>query len=186
MSIPTGLQPKRVWRRETSFSTFQTIRCIRRLMSTTRSVERKKAASAISSCALERGTAAFNSWRYPFPLNGQRFGAASRVGSVRSNSLHHRILRRPLLSAPLSAGLLRCPVAHASSEVRECSPQRFNSVRLQKACLAGRAADLRRPDAAAHNPSSVDCRRTARRGKRGCTARWSPRSYWPGVDASNS
>ena len=159
-------------------------RCVRRPRR--HEFERKKAASALSSCALERGTAAFNSWRYPFPLNGQPFGAASRVGSVRSNSLHHRILRRPLLSAPLSAGLLRCPVGHASSEVRECSPQRFNSVRLQKACLAGRAADLRRPDAAAHNPSSVDCRRTARRGKRGCTARWSPRSYWPGVDASNS
>ena len=42
---------------------------------------------------------------------------------------------------------------------------------LQKPCLADRAADLRRPNAAAHNPRSVDCRRAARRGKRGCTAR---------------
>ena len=82
------MEPKRAWRRETLSSTFPTIRCARRPTSTTPSVARRKAARTLSLCALERGTAAFNSWRYPFPLNGQRFGAASRVGSVRFSSLH--------------------------------------------------------------------------------------------------
>ena len=44
---PTGWQPKRGWPRETSFSTSQTTRSVHRPTSTTRSVERKKAADAI-------------------------------------------------------------------------------------------------------------------------------------------
>jgi hypothetical protein len=41
-------------------------------------------------------TAAFNSWRYRFPLKGQRFGVASRVGFIRSSSL---IPGQPVLQA---------------------------------------------------------------------------------------
>jgi hypothetical protein len=60
---------------------------------------------------------------------------------------------------------------HLNSPLWAVPSRQAKKKQRRRTCLSGRAADLRRPDAAAHNPCSIDCRRTVRRGKRGCTAR---------------
>jgi hypothetical protein len=111
----------------------------------------------------------------------------SQINSRGQGMVHDSQLHATGYSVWSCAALSCCSrsITHLNSHFLAAA-SRHAKRKHRRACLAGRAADLRRPDAAAHNPRSTDCRRTTRRGKRGCTARRTPRSYWLGVDASNS